>query len=185
MSVQNADYHIRRGDPLSAQKTKILPLCLCAVLAALTFALTFVNIRLPIPGNGGLVHLGNLPVVVAAVVLGKKYSAAAGALGMTLFDLVGGWFLWAPFTFVIRLTVGLVLGLFAEKRQGRDIRWNLAGVLISGVILVAGYYAAEWILYGSPFAPAASVPGNVLQVVSAAVLGVPLGAAAKKALPKA
>jgi uncharacterized membrane protein len=153
------------------------------MLSALTFALTFVNFRLPIPGNGGLVHMGNIPVVVAAVVLGKKYGAVSGAIGMTLFDLVGGWFLWAPFTFMIRLTAGFIIGLFAEKREGKSVVWNLLGVLAGGVILIAGYYAAEWIIYGNPLAPAASVPGNALQTVSAVALGVPLAAMIKKALP--
>jgi len=165
-------------------KSKMLPICLCAVFTALTFVMTFVNIRLPIPGNGGLVHLGNIPVVVAAIVLGKKYGAAAGALGMTLFDLMGGWFLWAPFTFVIRFAVGFVIGLFAEKQNEKKLLVRLVGILLGGAILITGYYATEWILYGNPFAPVASIPGNILQMISMMVLGLPLATIFEKALSK-
>lgn len=168
---------------MSFQKSKIFSISLCAMLTALTFALTFVNIRLPIPGNGGLIHFGNIPVVIAAVLLGKKCSAVSGALGMTLFDLVGGWFLWAPFTLFIRLAAGFLIGMLAEKRQGQSIKWNLLGVMAGGMLLVLGYYGAEWIIYGNAVAPIASVPGNVMQVVSMAVLGIPLSSVLKKALP--
>ena len=169
---------------MNRSPSKILPICLCAVLASLSFVMTFINIRLPLPGNGGLVHLGNIPVVIAAIVLGKKYGAVTGALGMTLFDIMGGWLLWAPFTFLIRLAVGFAIGFFAKKRAGKSIAYKLLGILVGGVILISGYYAAEWIIYGNPFAPVASIPGNVLQIISMLVLGVPLAAAIEKALPK-
>jgi uncharacterized membrane protein len=155
------------------------------MLTALTFALSFVNIRLPLPGNGGLIHLGNIPVVAAAVVLGKKYSAAAGALGMALFDLVGGWLLWAPFTFVIRLAAGFVIGLFAQKKQGKSFVWNLAGVTLGGAIIIVGYYFTEWILYGNALAPLSSVAGNALQVFSMVVAGIPLAMTLQRAVKKA
>jgi uncharacterized membrane protein len=163
-------------------KNRIRAVCYCALLSALTFALTFINIRLPLPGSGGLVHLGNIPVVVAAVILGRKYSAAAGAVGMTLFDIAGGWVVWAPFTLVIRLASGFITGWFAEKKRGESVVFNLIGVLAGGVVLVAGYYLAELILYGNPVAPLASIPGNLLQVATAVFIGLPLAAAPGKRL---
>jgi uncharacterized membrane protein len=144
--------------------------------------MTFINIRLPLPGSGGLVHLGNIPVVVAAVVFGKKYSTFAGAIGMTLFDLVGGWIIWAPFTLVIRLFAGHIMGWFAEKKHGESLIFNLIGILLSGLVLVAGYYIAEFILFGNAIAPLASVPGNLLQVATAVFIGLPLASAPKKYL---
>lgn len=53
-------------------------------------ATCFINIRLPI-GQGGLIHLGNVPLFLIAILFGKKIGALAGAFGMGLFDLMGGW----------------------------------------------------------------------------------------------
>ena len=56
---------------------------------ALTLVATmFINIRLPIMGNGGLIHLGNVPLFLAAFIFGKRTGAIAGAFGMGLFDLI-------------------------------------------------------------------------------------------------
>ena len=43
-----------------------------AMFIALTLVATmFINIRLPIMGNGGLIHLGNVPLFIAAFIFGK------------------------------------------------------------------------------------------------------------------
>ena len=87
-----------------------------ALFIALTLVATmFINIRLPIMGNGGLIHLGNIPLFLAAIIYGRKTGAIAGAFGMGLFDLISGWTAWAPFTFVIVGAMGYVVGLMSEK----------------------------------------------------------------------
>ena len=48
-------------------------LVVTAVAIALTYVFTaFINIRLPIAANGGLIHLGNVPLFVFAIIFGKK-----------------------------------------------------------------------------------------------------------------
>ena len=75
-------------------------LVLDAMFIALTYVFTaFVNVRLPIAANGGLIHLGNVPLFICAILLGKRTGMLAGAFGMGLFDLLSGWTAWAPFTF--------------------------------------------------------------------------------------
>jgi uncharacterized membrane protein len=73
-----------------------------ALLIALVFVATrFVNIRLPIAINGGLIHTGNAMLFLSAIVFGKKKGAIASGFGMAIFDILSGWLAWAPFTFVI------------------------------------------------------------------------------------
>ena len=44
-----------------------------ALFIALTYVFTaFINIRLPITANGGLIHLGNVPLFICAIIFGKK-----------------------------------------------------------------------------------------------------------------
>lgn len=153
------------------------------VCIALTFLATgFINIRLPLPGNGGLVHLGNVPLFLAAIICGKRTGALAGAFGMALFDLMGGWVLWAPFTFVIVGLMGYTVGAVTGKHHG--FWWNALAILAACVIKIAGYYVAEGIIYGNWIAPAASIPGNLLQIGVAAVLVLPVAEAVRKAIAR-
>ena len=78
----------------------------------------YINIRIPfLAANGGLIHLGNIPLFVAAALYGRKTGAMAGAFGMALFDVTSGWVSWAPFTFVICGLIGYVFGLITEKKK--------------------------------------------------------------------
>lgn len=157
---------------------------LTGIFIALTTVFTaFVNIRLPFAGNGGLIHLGNVPLFVAAILLGKKSGAVVGAFGMAIFDVLSGWATWAPFTFVIVGAMGFVVGLIAEKKK--SIGYYTLALIIALVIKIVGYYFAEVILYHNFIAPFGSIPGNVIQVgvASAIVLVVikPVELAIKKA----
>ena len=94
-------------------------LTITALFIALTYVFTaFVNVRLPITANGGLIHLGNVPLFICAILFGKKSGALAGGIGMGLFDLLSGWTAWAPFTFVIVAIMGYVVGAITEKHHG-------------------------------------------------------------------
>ena len=93
-------------------------LTITALFIALTYVFTaFVNVRLPITANGGLIHLGNVPLFICAILFGKKSGALAGGIGMGLFDLLSGWTLWAPFTLVIVGCMGFVVGAVTEKKK--------------------------------------------------------------------
>ena len=99
---------------------------------------------------------------------------------MALFDLMGGWVLWAPFTFVIVGLMGYAVGAITEKHHG--FRWNLLALTVALVIKIAGYYIAEGIIYGNWIAPALSIPGNVLQVGTAMVLVLPIAEVIRRAI---
>lgn len=158
-------------------------IAITGVCIALTFVATgFINIRLPIAANGGLVHLGNVPLFLAAMLYGKRTGALAGSFGMALFDLFGGWVLWAPFTFVTVGLMGYAVGAITENHHG--FWWNVAAVLAACAVKVAGYYLAEGIIYGNWITPVLSIPGNLVQIAVAAVLVLPIVEAVRKAVRK-
>jgi uncharacterized membrane protein len=162
-------------------KTKVL--VINALFIALTVVATmFINIRLPIMGNGGLIHMGNIPLFIAAFVYGRKTGAIAGAFGMGLFDIISGWALWAPFTFVIVGAMGYVAGLMAEKMPGKKVLVYSLAVVAALVIKIVGYYFTEVVLYGNWIQPFGSIPGNVMQVVIAGLIVIPLAGRMKKLL---
>lgn len=157
----------------TSQNITLKELVLDALLIALTYIFTaFINLRLPIAANGGLIHLGNVPLFLAAILFGRRTGAVAGAFGMGLFDLLSGWYLWAPFTFVIAGLMGWSIGAMTEKHHGSGR--NALALAAACLIKIAGYYLAEGILYGNWLAPAASVPGNLVQIAAAAVIVLPV-----------
>ena len=158
-------------------------LTITAAFVALTYIFTaFINVKLPIAANGGLIHLGNVPLFICAILFGKKSGALAGGIGMGLFDLLSGWTAWAPFTFVIVAIMGYVVGAITEKHHG--LGFDALAIVAACVIKVVGYYIAEGIIYGNWIAPFTSIPGNLVQIGVAAVITLvviaPLNVAAKR-----
>lgn len=154
----------------TAQTTSnIQSLTITALSIALVYVFTaFVNVQLPFGGKGGLIHLGNIPLFIVAILFGKKTGALAGGIGMGLFDLLSGWTMWAPFTFVIVGCMGYVTGLVTEKKKSYST--YVLAMVLACIIKIVGYYIAEVILYGNWVVPFASIPGNLIQVGTAAVV---------------
>lgn len=151
----------------------IKEMTISAMFIALTYIATaFINIKLPIAANGGLIHLGNVPLFIAAVLFGKKTGAIAGGVGMAMFDLLSGWTAWAPFTLVIVGLMGYVVGLITEKKK--KLGFMIVGFILAVIIKIAGYYIAEGIIFGNWIAPLTSIPGNIVQVVTGAVIATPI-----------
>lgn len=157
-------------------RTKTQELVLDALFIALTYAFTWLlNIRLPFMGSGGLIHLGAVPLFIAAMLYGKKTGFLAGAFGMSLFDLSSGWAAWAPFTFMIVGAMGFTVGLISEKKPFRASFANdLLSVIAAILINVMGYFFAEVILFGNWIAPFGSVPGDLIQSGSGGVVALAL-----------
>ena len=158
-------------------------LVLDAMFIALTYVFTaFVNVRLPIAANGGLIHLGNVPLFICAILLGKRTGMLAGAFGMGLFDLLSEWAIWAPFTFVVRGVMGYIIGSIAwsGNKKGESIKTNIFAIIISGVWMIFGYYVTEMILYGNHAKAMLSIPGNITQIVIGLVIGVPIAKILRK-----
>ena len=181
-------------------KTK--ELVIDALFIALTFAATmFINIRLPLMGNGGLIHLGNVPMFLGAFIFGKRTGALAGGIGMGLFDLISGWTAWAPFTLVIVGLMGYVSGLISEKLKVRPIIANTVAVIAALIMkalgsktkaapivasiageawMVLGYFLYESIFLGYGLAAAGSIGGNAIQAVAGVILAAALYAVLSK-----
>lgn len=168
------------------KNTSIFFIAITALFIALTYVFTaFVNIRLPIVANGGLIHLGNVPLFIGAILFGRRVGAISGGVGMALFDLLSGWTLWAPFTLVIVGFMGYAVGIIAEHKN--KFGWYVASIAVACAIKIIGYYIAEAIIYQNLIVPISSIPGNLVQIGCAAVIVlaiiVPLRKAVNKMIP--
>lgn len=162
---------ISRANVNKNERSTTKKLAIDAMFVALTLVFTAcVNIQIPsFGGAGGLIHLGNIPLFVAAMLYGKRTGALAGAFGMGLFDILSGWAAWAPCTIVTCGLMGFLVGLICEKKKSFLVRG--IAVLVALLVKLTGYFIFESFIMGNGVAAAVkSVPGNVIQVVVAAVI---------------
>ena len=152
----------------------------CGVIAAATFIFTTINFTVPIVNTKGcLVHLGAAMAVAVVFMLPPVYGALSVALGMSMYDIIGGWTMWAPFTFVIRFLQVYVLAKLMGHATHKTL-FAVIGFILAMIIDVGGYYMAEVIIYGNWIAPLVSVPGNLVQIGLASAIVLPVVQRLKK-----
>ena len=126
----------------------------------------------PTPGaTGGYMHLGTLVLLVIALRFGKKYGLIAGAIGMTLSDILTGAAIWAPGTFIVAGLIGYVAGWISESKdgQGANLTKNILAWVAALFIKVIGYYLYEAIVMTGFDVATISVIGNLVQFAFALI----------------
>lgn len=185
-------------------------LTLAALSIALVTLATFV-IRIPNPATQGYINLGDGLLFTLALVFGWRIGGLAGGVGSALADALGGYFIWAPWTLVIKGIEGILVGTIAfwgtgggqdtegglDDQGGRGTSDNggtsggrhpgriaaFAAVLVGGVWMVTGYYLAGSVLFGG-IAALTEIPGNLVQGVVAVVVALPLSVLLRNALKR-
>lgn len=154
-----------------------------SLMAALTYV-TLIAFNVPI-GSKAVLHLGDGMVFLAAVLLGRKKAFFSAAIGCTIFDILSPYIIWAPFTFIIKGTMGYIVGLIAYRngKEGNSVKNNILAFIIGGLFMTAGYFVAGRFIYGSFAVAMADIPGNILQIIGGMAVALPLSKPLKKALP--
>ena len=150
---------------MGKRKQTVIKLAQTALLAALCFvSFTFLQIKIPMPGGDATsLHIGNAFCVLAALLLGGVYGGLAGAIGMTIADILDLiYIVGAPKTFILKFCIGLIVGLVAHRiakiNESTDkkyvFRWSLiASIAGLGFNVIAdplvGYFYKQYIL-GQP-----------------------------------
>lgn len=123
---------------------------------------------LKIPLGMGYIHLGDGFIFASVGALGF-YAAIPAAVGSALADLIAGYQVYIPATFVIKGLMALLAALLARRLVDR---LSFLAFIPAALLMMAGYFAFECFLY-SPQTALAAVAGNALQ----AAAGVAVGAA--------
>ena len=143
-------------------------LMMCLVMVTTMF------IKIPVPFTQGYVHLGDSMIFLSVLVLGKKYGSIASGIGSALGDVIGGYAYYAPWTLLIKFFMAFIMGAFVEhmKKKGRHkgegfgiTAIEIIGMILAGIVMAAGYYTVESVMYGNPLIPLASVPWNIGQFI--------------------
>lgn len=116
----------------------------CGMLTALAAVLTmFPQLRTPV---GGYVHFGDSVIYIASIFFGPVAGAVVGALGHSLADLLSGCPQFCIPTFIIKGSMGYLIGKIAYSRLDAK-RFIIAGIAAL-LIVTFGYFIAETIMFG-------------------------------------
>ena len=135
------------------RQLKAKQLTLTAMMTAFVFVATFVP-KIPIPL--GYAHLGDAAIFLAVIFCGRRIGILSGVIGSALADFLSGFPVWIIPTILI-------------KAAEAETFWRLRGknfllaLIISSLLMTAGYTLAGAFLYDSLAAGLASTPGLLLK----------------------
>jgi uncharacterized membrane protein len=151
-------------------------------IVALT-CLTTLFIRIPLPSRGYF-NVGDVAVVFGGLVLGFMnpgqgvwWALAACGIGPALADILGGFAVFAPLTFLAKGAEG-ALAAVAASRSGAA---QYAMLALGGLAMIAVYFIGETLMPNIGLqGAAAEILANVIQAVGGAVGGLFAAKALKK-----
>ena len=150
-----------------------------AMMASLVCLATVV-FKIPTP-IGGYANLGDCLVLFSAFILSPFAAFLSSAVGSALADVISGYALYAPATFLIKGAMALVAlkAAFLFKKRFNHIVAHLLGGIIAELVMVAGYFVFEGAIYGFGSA-ALNIPANAVQ----GVVGIAFALLLYRAFPK-
>ncbi|MHA1670651.1 MAG: ECF transporter S component [Promethearchaeota archaeon] len=151
-----------------------ISIAITSIFAALTCILTIL-ISIPVPATGGYINIGDVGVMLTALIFGPIIGSLGGGIGSALADIFLGYPIWAPATFIVKGLEGLIVGLIANPRKVRTYFnfYDIIAVIVGGLIMVFGYFVIEAFIFNFGIASAlVELPGNSFQFVIGAIVSI-------------
>lgn len=139
-----------------------------AAMSALVFVATYL---FKMPTVGGYTHLGDCMIFIAVLILGWKQGALAGGIGAALADFLGGYMQWVLPSFFIKIIMGIIMGLMAEKLFPKLKYGWIIGAIVGGVFQIIAYTLVKIPLLGMAYAISSSLTLTI-QTISNIVIAV-------------
>lgn len=159
--------------------TKTKKIVVAALLASLACAATLM-IKIPSPLKG-YINLGDCVVLVSGWLLTPVWGFLAAGIGSALADIISGYVIYAPATFLIKGIMAIVAYYIFGLLRGRcgNVVSRIIGGIAAEMLMIIGYYLFAGYLYG--FGPAAvNIPANAVQGVAGILVGLVLIRAVEK-----
>ena len=151
------------------RNNRTLRISVLAVLAALTFVLGYFT-KIPIPG--GYFTLLDAGIFTTAMLLGRREGLIVGALAGFLNDFLAGYAAYMFFNLVIHGLQGYLGALSKNK---------ILNYLLSGFVMVAGYFIADMVIAHSLGVALPDLLINFVQTTAGFIIGLIISQILKKA----
>lgn len=152
-------------------------IAMSAVFAAATTIGTMV---VTIPVGPGVFNVGEIVIYTAAFLFGGVVGGLAGGVGAAAADVILGFGMWAPITFVVKGLEGFVVGQLA----GPSAKSKAIAVALGAPFMIVGYFIAAYFLVGGPYAIFNELPMDILQASIGFAVAYPLSAVLEDRLPR-
>ena len=146
------------------------------MFAAMIFGLTMLHVPI---GAGGYIHVGDAVIYVTAMLMGGPWAFISAAIGAACADIVSGFAVYAVPSALIKILIAVPFVLISKKQSKLLSVRSAIFTIISGVITVLGYFAADLILYRE--GAIADLPANIIQAAGSAVVFIVLAFALDRA----
>lgn len=159
-----------RGTQMERVSVRTKDLTRMAIMSALIFVATYL---FKMPTIGGYTHLGDSMIFIAVLILGWKQGALAGGIGAALADFLGGYMQWIIPSFFIKLCMGMIMGLMAERLFPKLKHGWIIGAIVGGIFQIGAYTLVKIPLLGLAYAISSSLTLTI-QTITNIVIAVVL-----------
>lgn len=156
---------------------KIMRLVTTALFIAIICVATIV-VQIPSPLTGYF-NLGDCFVLIAAWFLGMGYGSLAAGIGSALADIILGYTMYAPATFVIKALMAVAAYLIFNAMK-KPFIGKIVSSFSAEAIMVLGYFVYESVILKYGLAAASAIPTNIAQGAVAIIAAVALASAMEK-----
>lgn len=148
-----------------------------AVFAA---AVAVATMAISIPVGLGYLNFGEVVIYTAAFLFGGVVGGLAGGVGAAAADVILGFAMYAPITFVAKGIEGFVVGRVA----GESTRSKVIAVAAGAPFMISAYVLARAYFEGIPAALFQELPIDIIQAVVGFALAWPISQALQDRLPE-
>lgn len=169
-----------RTIPKNLSSSYTLNVAILGIMTALETVSTAV-LSIYIPSTNGYFNLGDGVIFITAILFGAYIGGFVGGVGSSLADIILGYASFAPITLIVKGLEGFVVGLIYHRMARnpntlKNIGFKLLSTTIGSVIMVSGYFLAEYFILGLGSAAIFEVPANLIQVLAGIVVAIPITA---------
>lgn len=165
------------------KKISTRTIVLIGMFAALCYVSLYFKIPIPSPVGKPFLHMGNMFVILAALLFNGVIGGASGSIGMGLFDILNGYASSSLKTFILKFGIGMVTGRIASKKNRESSKSPVIWIITASVLfIIAGVLLLILsIINGNEIAISGiekKLVINPVLYIFSFILGIALGAAA-------
>lgn len=136
----------------------------CALFTALTTLSTLV-IQIPI-GVSGYINLGDVFVILGALVLGITFGSISAGVGCMIADVLTPYAIYAPGSLIIKGVTAILISLIFKALKGKikgDVVAPIIASIVGELFMVLGYFFYESVVLSYGLSATANIPFNLIQ----------------------
>lgn len=131
-------------------KKKIEFITISAIFCGLNIIITLC-LPIKIASGQGYINLSDVLIMLLASIIHPLVGAMVGGLSSALADLILGYVLYAPFSFLIKsieaLLIGYLIRIVAKRNKKTAVIVTPLFIIIGGVFMAVSYFFTELILF--------------------------------------